>query len=171
MNQRYAFDSIFKSIFNAIRPSLNSVIMKQFAFLTLICLLWTSQPNASGFNLPNRYITVGPTWNVYFGEGTSHHTFGFQSYYWDLKRFPIGAGGGLEFDFQGKPYYFAELQTGIIWTGVSAGVVYHPDLGLGFQGATWLNLILGGKFRYRSLGEGFYGGGSYLTLPLPVVDR
>lgn len=148
-----------------------SPFMKQFVLWALFCLTTTSQLRAEGFDIPNRYITVGPTWNVYFGQGASHHTFGIQSYYWDFNHFPMGAGGGIEFDFQGKPYYFAELQTGVVWTGVSAGVVYHPDLGLGFQGSTWLNFLVGGKFRYRSLDEGFYGAGTYLTIPIPLVEK
>ena len=117
----------------------------------------------------SQIYTIGPMFHYYFGDRKGAFSWGIEGAMWDFsKRIPYGYDVGLEFQ-KSKFRIYSEIQTGIIFAGVSGG------LGLAFkkeervklflQGSIWANALIGLDFRLRTLKDDNFAPGVYVKIP------
>ncbi|OGS36686.1 MAG: hypothetical protein A2293_13360 [Elusimicrobia bacterium RIFOXYB2_FULL_49_7] len=105
-------------------------------------------------------------WN--FGLSKVSFSLGVEASYWNYYSFPKSIDFGIDFEKSAIRVY-SELQTGLIFFGLSAGLVSEfkeNNVSFGFQGSTWGNLYGGLDLRYRRINEvNFICPGLYAKCP------
>jgi hypothetical protein len=102
-------------------------------------------------------IMIGPM--VHFdvsGNGPSRWSFALEGSLWSGTA-AYGLDAGLEFDTEGAVRVYGEGETGIGLAGAALGPVLElgpRGFAAGIQGSGWANLLCGGDYRVRFMGDG-----------------
>ncbi len=144
--------------------------MKRIKLLTILVVL------ISHFKYISQSVwTAGPMLHYSFGGEKRHFSFAFEVAYWNFKNVPYSFDGGIEFSKK-RTCLYCEAQTGIGFTGVSAGPVieYNKEerkLRAGYQATFWMNYFLGFDYRYRRIDKTHFNCiGTYGKLPVATKD-
>lgn len=119
--------------------------------------------------------TFGPMLHYNFGVEKRHFSWALELAYWNIKNVPYSFDGGIEFSKK-RTRLYCEVQTGIGFTGVSAGPVieYNKEerkLRAGYQMTLWMNYFLGFDYRYRRIDKTHFNCiGTYGKLPIATKD-
>lgn len=140
------------------------------SFLLLLITLVTSNKTIS-----QHALSIGPMFHVNIGGGKATTGYGFEVAYWNYEEFPYSVDLGFEYEKK-KFRLYAEAQTGIAFTGVSAGPFLEfsaqQPIQAGLQGSFWINYFLGVDCRFRiKKGQDYIAPGLYAKLPFAVGPR
>ena len=104
--------------------------------------------------------TVGPMLHINIGNKCLKASLGFELAYWSFSHnLPYGYNIGIEHQ-KSKLRIYTEVQTGIIWGGISAGpcleIRKDSCCKLFLQTSVWANAIIGIDFRFRYRNDEHY---------------
>src|SRR5256885_11910350 len=138
--------------------------MKLIFILLVIVFPAHSSPGDYG-SIANlgQWFTFGPVINCSLGKGDFIFSGGINIAYWNFNHgTPMGIDLGFERNENSENIVYTEFQTGAIFAGGSAGVIYDNKVGFGIQGSVWADALIGGTIRFRYLGSPFICPGFFL---------